>query len=200
MILATNNAHKVAEIRLILSGLSLRLVSLADLGVRLSVPEEEDTYLGNARGKAVAAARRCGTWALADDSGLEVEALGGAPGVRSHRFAGPRAGDRENLALLLAALAPVPPPRRARFRAAAALCSPSGEVYTAEGTWEGEIATSPRGQGGFGYDPVFIPRVPRTNRTVAELDAGTKNSFSHRAQAVRALWPVLREVVGRNQM
>ncbi|MEW6547121.1 MAG: non-canonical purine NTP pyrophosphatase [Bacillota bacterium] len=195
LILATRNAHKVAEIRFILAGLPVEMVSLADLGVALSVPEEEDTYAGNACAKAVAVARHCGAWALADDSGLEVDALGGGPGVRSHRFAGPDASDQENVSLLLTLLADVPPPRRtARFRAAAALCSPDGQVWVGEGCWEGRVATAPRGRRGFGYDPVFIPRIPRAGRTVAQLEPGTKAIFSHRGQAVRALWPLIAEL------
>ncbi|MDI6824881.1 MAG: non-canonical purine NTP pyrophosphatase [Bacillota bacterium] len=198
MILATKNPHKVAEIRLILAGLPVEVCSLADLGVELSLPEEADTYAGNARSKAVAVATRCRTWALADDSGLEVDALGGGPGVRSHRFSGPEAGDRDNISLLLSRLAGVPPSgRTARFRAAAVLCSPRGEVWVAEGRWEGFIATGPRGTGGFGYDPVFIPRVPHWQGTVAEMEPATKAVFSHRGQAVRALLPALRALVCR---
>ena len=197
LILATRNPHKVAEIGLILCGLPVEVVSLAELGLDLDLPEEQSTYAGNACSKALAVAEYCRAWALADDSGLEVEALGGAPGVRSHRFAGPDAGDRENISLLLELLADVPPPREARFRAAAALASPEGTVWVAEGTWEGEIATSPRGTGGFGYDPVFIPGVPAGGKTVAEIEAGTKAIFSHRGKAVRVLWPLIAELVGR---
>jgi len=197
LILATRNPHKVAEIGLILAGLPVEVISLAELGLDLPLPEEEPTYAGNARSKALAVARYCRAWALADDSGLEVEALGGRPGVRSHRFAAPDAGDRQNISLLLALLADVPPPRRARFRAAAALASPEGTVWVAEGTWEGEIAAAPRGAGGFGYDPVFVPGVPGGGKTVAEIEAETKATFSHRGKAVRALWPLIAELVGR---
>lgn len=196
MILATKNRHKAAEIRLILAGLPLRVCSLADLGVDLPLPEEGDTYEANARAKALAVATYCRAWSLGEDSGLEVDALGGVPGVRSHRFGGPDATDRRNIELLLARLEGVPAPsRRARFRAVAVLCSPAGETWVGEGRWEGSIAAAPRGAGGFGYDPVFVPDVPPGGRTVAEMDPQTKAAFSHRALAVRALVPVIRERV-----
>lgn len=202
LILATKNPHKVAEIRLILAGLPVEMRSLADLGLELPLPEEADTYAGNARSKVVAAAEvlaavgHGGGWVLADDSGLEVDALGGAPGVYSHRFSGREAADRDNISLLLSRLVSVPPPgRTARFRAAAALCSPRGEIWLAEGRWEGSIAPGPRGAAGFGYDPVFVPRAPRWQGTVAEMDPATKAVFSHRGQAVRALLPVLKALV-----
>lgn len=198
LILATRNPHKVAEMRLILAGLPVDMASLAELGVDLPLPEEQPTFAGNARFKALAVARRCRDWALADDSGVEVAALGGAPGVRSHRFAAPDATDEQNRSLLLELLAGVMPSgRSARFRAAAALASPDGTVWVAEGTWEGEIAAFPRGRSGFGYDPVFVPRVPGGGKTVAELEPGTKATFSHRGKAVRALWPLIAELVGR---
>jgi XTP/dITP diphosphohydrolase len=151
------------------------------------VPAETGaTLLENARLKAEAAVRLTGLPAIADDTGLEVDALDGAPGYRAARFAGPGAGDAENLALLLERMKAVPPGRRtARFRTVCVACFPDGGERVGEGVLEGLITEAPRGAGGFGYDPVF--EVAGLGRTLAELDDAGKNALSHRARAAVAL-------------
>ncbi len=151
-----------------------------------ALPEEtEDSYRGNALLKARAAARVARAWALADDSGLEVDALGGAPGVRSARYGGPGLDDAGRCRRLLEALHGVPPEKRtARFRCVVAIVDPAGGEHLAEGVVEGLIAEAPRGTGGFGYDPVFV--YPPLGRTFAELAPDEKARVDHRGQAVRA--------------
>jgi XTP/dITP diphosphohydrolase len=154
------------------------------------VAETGATFLENALLKARAYAAWSGLAAVADDSGLEVDALGGAPGVRSARYAGPDADDRANLDKLLAAMAGVPPQRRsARFRCAAVLVDPELGEWHAEAVWEGRLLEAPRGEGGFGYDPVFVP--DGWELTSAEVDPATKNAASHRGRAFRALRPAV---------
>jgi XTP/dITP diphosphohydrolase len=149
------------------------------------VEETGETFRDNAILKANAFARSAGLPALADDSGLEVDALGGAPGVRSARYAGPGASDADRIALLLRNLAHVPAAQRqARFRCTMALATPEGLVGTVDGTCEGEIAFAPRGSNGFGYDPVFL--LPHLGRTMAELRDEEKHAISHRGRAGRA--------------
>ena len=170
----------------------MELVGLAEagLGEPPEVEETGDTFLENALLKARAYAAWSGLAAVADDSGLEVDALGGAPGVRSARYAGPGASDQANLDKLLAALAGVPPERRtARFRCAAVLVDPAAGEWHAEAAWEGRILDAPRGTGGFGYDPVFLP--DGWELTSAEVDQATKDAASHRGQAFRALRPAI---------
>jgi XTP/dITP diphosphohydrolase len=192
IVLASTNPGKVAELRALFADLPLHLISVADvLGESLSIVEDGLTFEQNATIKARAVAAATRMLALADDSGLEVEALGGRPGVRSARFAGERATDAENNAALLRELEDVEE-RSARFRCVLALVSPwkDGQVELAEGSCEGVIARAPRGSGGFGYDPLFI--VPTlAERAMAELSEAEKNSVSHRARAARALLPVL---------
>ncbi len=164
-------------------------MSAGDLGLP-DVVEDADTFAGNAAKKALSASRATGLPALADDSGLEVDALGGAPGVISARYAGPEQDDRRNNDKLLAALARIPPQRRAaRFRSALALADTAGSlgerVLTAEGACEGLILEAPRGTGGFGYDPLFFS--PELGMTFAEAGVGPKNHLSHRARAMRAM-------------
>ena len=150
------------------------------------VEETEDTYTGNAELKALAVARETGIAALADDSGIEVDALGGAPGPRSARYAGEDATDEQNLAALLSALKGVPAGgRTARYRAVALLGWPDGTTVSAEATCEGTITKRPRGTGGFGYDPVFLPEG--WDRTMAELAPDEKDRISHRGRSLRAL-------------
>ncbi len=157
-------------------------------------PEDSETYGENATRKAGAVARATGLPALADDSGLEIDALDGAPGVRSHRFLGDAATDAERNAQVLALLRHVPDARRtARYRAAVAIASPDGSVRVFEGTCDGVIASHPRGRGGFGYDPIFV--VAGGGRTMAELAPEEKNRISHRARALRAAEPYLVEVL-----
>jgi XTP/dITP diphosphohydrolase len=193
LLLASGNPGKLRELRAILRGLPVELVGLADAGAGEppEVAETGDTFLDNALEKARAYAAWSGLAAVADDSGLEVDALGGAPGVRSARYAGQGASDQANLDKLLAELDGVPPERRtARFRCAAVLVDPHLGEWHAEGTWEGRLLQAPRGGGGFGYDPVFVPDGWEV--TSAEVDPATKDAASHRGQAFRALRPAIR--------
>jgi XTP/dITP diphosphohydrolase len=192
LLLASGNQGKLRELRAILEGLPVELVGLAEAGAGEppEVTETGATFLDNALEKARAYAAWSGLAAVADDSGLEVDALGGAPGVRSARYAGEGAGDRANLDKLLAELDGVPPERRsARFRCAAVLLDPKLGEWHAEGTWEGRLLAAPRGSGGFGYDPVFVP--DGWDRTSAEVDQATKDAASHRGRAFRALRPAI---------
>lgn len=194
IVIATTNEGKLSELRALLADLPVRLLSVTDvLGDKLSVNEDGATFDQNAATKARAVCQATSLYALADDSGLEVEALGGRPGVRSARFAHERATDAENNAALLRELEEVGDGgRAAKFRCVLALASPwtPERVETVEGSCEGFIARAPRGSGGFGYDPLFI--VPELgNRAMAELSEAEKNGVSHRARAVRALRPVL---------
>jgi XTP/dITP diphosphohydrolase len=191
VVLATGNPGKAREIQALL-GPGWSVVLQGECGV---VPVEETgaTFIENALLKARHAARVAGLPAIADDSGLEVDALGGAPGVRSARYAGPRASDADNLDRLLAELADVPDPRRsARFRCAMVYVSRADDPQPliGEGVWEGRITRTPRGIAGFGYDPVFEEATG--GRTAAELPASIKNQRSHRAMAWRSLAAKLR--------
>jgi len=183
LLIATSNRGKFEEICALLDGLEVLLVPLdRDLAASMP-PESGGAFQENARIKAEAAARLSGTVALADDSGLEVDALGGQPGVLSARFGGPGIPDAERCRLLLDKLTGVPLGRRAaRFRCVVAIAEPSGRVEFAEGVCEGRITQAPRGIQGFGYDPVF--EVPALGKTLAEVGPETKNRLSHRAQAV----------------
>jgi XTP/dITP diphosphohydrolase len=186
LVVASGNPGKLREFRALLQGVADEIVAQTDLGVP-SPEETEDTFLGNALLKARHAARLTGSPALADDSGLEVDALGGAPGVRSARYAGDGADDAANNARLLAALAAVPAPRHARYRAVIVIVRSGDDPapLVAEGSWEGRIGFEPRGEGGFGYDPLF--EVGDSRQTAAELPAEQKNRISHRAKALAAL-------------
>jgi XTP/dITP diphosphohydrolase len=193
-VLASGNAGKLAELRALLARaeLGLDVIAQAELGVR-SPPEDGTTFVENALVKARHAAGATGLPAIADDSGLAVAALGGAPGVRSARYAGEHADDGANVAKLLAALESVPEGRRsARFHCVlVAVASSADEApLIASGEWHGEIALRPAGTGGFGYDPVFYD--PVLGKTAAELPAEVKNRVSHRGQALRALLDALR--------
>jgi XTP/dITP diphosphohydrolase len=192
LLIATQNAGKLREYRALLGDLEVELRSLADVVAAPPVDEVGDTYLANARAKAQAVAAHCGLPALADDSGLEVDALGGAPGVRSARFAadaipgGVPGDERANLALLLERLRGVPDERRgARFRCTIVVAHPDTSELVAEGSCEGVITPAPRGSAGFGYDPVFF--YPPLGRTFAELTPAVKDQVSHRARAVERL-------------
>jgi XTP/dITP diphosphohydrolase len=187
VVLASANAGKLRELAELLEPLGLDLITLTSLGIE-SPPETGDTFLANALIKARHAAAASGLPALADDSGLEVDSLGGKPGVRSARFAGENATDAENLAKLLRELRAVPERLRgARYRCSIVFVRgpDDAEPLVGDGTWEGRIGTAPRGSGGFGYDPVFVPAGLAS--TVAELAADVKNSLSHRGQALRSL-------------
>lgn len=192
-VLASSNAGKLRELARLLAPTSLELISQGSLGIE---PAEEtgDTFLANALLKARHAATASGLAALADDSGLEVDALGGRPGLLSARYAGAGASDSENLEHLLRELAGVPPQQRqARYQCVLVfLRGPEDrEPLVAAGHWEGHIATHPHGEGGFGYDPVFVPAGGE--RTAAELTAAEKNAVSHRGRALTALVAMLRK-------
>lgn len=193
VVVASRNAGKIAELRQIVAeaGLPLRVGDLEQYGgVRLPA-EVGATFLENARLKAVAVARQVGRPALADDSGLCVDVLGGRPGVRSARYAGESADDAANNAKLLAEMAGVPWPRRgAEFRCVVVLALPDGRWTAAEGRTRGKILTAPRGEAGFGYDPLFFSE--ELGMTFAEAGASAKNQVSHRGRALRALLPALR--------
>lgn len=189
-VLATSNRGKAAELATLLAGagLDVELVTQSELGIA-SPPEDAATFIENALLKARHAARASGLPALADDSGLLVDALGGVPGVRSARYAGETADDAANNARLLAALAGVPagPARAARFVCVVVALAHADDPapLVAQGEWRGEIALAPAGDGGFGYDPVFFD--PRLGATAASLPAEAKNRLSHRGAAMRAL-------------
>lgn len=192
---ATFNPHKLCEIRAILPPLPLVLKALSDFPGACPAEEDGATLEANAVKKALAAARFTGLWALADDTGLEVDALGGGPGVRSARYAGEKASPAENNARLLSALQGVPRERRlARFACVVALASPAGAVRISRGALEGRITEGMRGANGFGYDPLF--EVGGGPRTLAEFSEGEKNSVSHRALALKGLLPDLLRVSG----
>jgi XTP/dITP diphosphohydrolase len=189
--LATRNPGKIKEIRSILSDVPIEIVLPDERWV--SPPEHGTTYRENAVEKAGSLAKHLGVPAMADDSGIEVDALDGAPGPRSARYAGAHAGDRENLEALIDALRDVRAPKRtARYRCVAALVNTSGKVVTAEGTVEGVLLAQPRGSGGFGYDPIFVPEGE--TRTMAELAADEKDRISHRGRAFRALRPAIESI------
>ena len=185
IVLASANPKKAAEIVEILGDHVALLPRPAEVP---DVVEDQDTFEGNARLKAVALVAATGTAALADDSGLEVDALGGAPGVWSARYAGEDATDQDNVDKLLKALADRhdPADRTARFRAVVLLRHPDGAEVVATGSVEGHIADAPRGPGGFGYDPVFVP-ADGDGRTFGEMTQDEKHAISHRGRALRAL-------------
>ena len=206
LVLATRNEHKVHELRQILAGLvdelRLEVVGADEVEGAPDVAETEVTFLGNARLKAVALARATGLPAVADDSGLAVDVLGGSPGVFSARWSGSTAGadagrrerDRANLDLLLEQIGDVPDEHRAAaFVCAAVVALPDGRVEGVEGRVTGSLVRAPRGTNGFGYDPVFVP--DGDTRTLAEYTDVEKNAISHRGNAFRALEPVLRTLL-----
>jgi XTP/dITP diphosphohydrolase len=192
LVLASANPGKLRELEALLAPLGFELIAQSALGID-SPPETGGTFLANALLKARHAAARAQLPALADDSGLEVDALGGRPGVRSARFAHAGANDAQNLQRLLAELEGVPEgARQARYQCVIVVTRAAQDAapLIARGTWEGHIARAPRGLGGFGYDPVFVPAGGE--RTAAELSAPQKNAVSHRGQALAALVAMLR--------
>ncbi len=190
LLIATNNAGKMKEMQALLAGLQAELVTPADVGIDLNVTEDGKTYAENAEKKAVAFARASNLISLADDSGLEVEALAGAPGLYSARYTGTHgATDAERRLFLLQNLRDKPRPWLARFRATVAIAVPHGSVQVLEGDCPGEIIDEERGTSGFGYDPIFF--IPELGRTMAELDMEEKNRISHRARAVMKARPIL---------
>ncbi len=185
LILATQNRHKVAEIRRLLADTGIDVTHLGELDEVPELTETGETFAENAREKACAVARATGELALADDSGLMVDALGGEPGVRSARYAGEGATDAELIAKLLRELEGVQwCERTARFVCALSLCGPEGEIRSWEGVVEGVITTEPRGESGFGYDPVFY--YPPAECTFAQMSTAAKNEVSHRGRALQA--------------
>jgi XTP/dITP diphosphohydrolase len=212
LLVATHSAHKLAELRELLRLEHGELVGLNEVGIDEDPEETGMSFETNARIKARFGARRTGLPTLADDSGLEVDALGGGPGVRTRRYAGEDATDADNNAKLLAALDDLPPDRRgARYVCVLALALPgpsaSGgpptragpagvrSIRTVRGTTRGRIATRPRGSGGFGYDPIFEPQgEPPGGRTFGQWSAAAKNAVSHRGRAARRMTPILREL------
>ena len=187
VVLATGNRGKLAEMRAILAGSGIEVLPQSDFGIEPPV-EDGDSFAANALIKARHAARLAGLPAIADDSGLEVDALGGRPGIHSARYAGPGASDADNNRKLLEELAGVPAGRRgARYRCAMAWVDRADDAAARvfEAAWEGAIGEAPRGDGGFGYDPLFL--VAGGSRTAAEMPAAEKNRVSHRGQALAAL-------------
>ncbi|HEY6125540.1 MAG TPA: RdgB/HAM1 family non-canonical purine NTP pyrophosphatase [Steroidobacteraceae bacterium] len=185
VVLATGNPGKLRQFSELLDASGLDLVRQSDFGIE-PPPETGSTFLENSLLKARNAARLTGLPAIADDSGIEVDALGGRPGLYSARYAGEGASDEQNLRKMLLELENVQPPRTARYRSIIVFLSRPDDPapLIGEGVWEGAIATAPRGTGGFGYDPIFIPRGD--TRTAAELPVAERNELSHRGQAARA--------------
>ena len=195
LLLATTNLHKLEEYRAIFSDIPFRLLSLRDVQLDLDVEETGATFTENAELKALAYAHASGMLSLADDSGLEIDALGGAPGVYSARFAGTETSYAERFRIILEQLRDFPIGQRtARFRCAITIAEPSGYYQTVEGTLEGEIALAPRGEHGFGYDPIFF--VPELDRTTAELAPEQKNKISHRGRAAQLAATLLKHWQG----
>ena len=197
LLIATNNAGKQKEIRSLLHDLAIELVVPAELGLDLDVTEDGTTYKENAAKKAIAFAQASGLVSLADDTGLEVEALGGAPGLYSARYAPkPNATDADRRAYLLKKLQPYPRPWKARFRCVVAIAQSDSQLHFTEGICPGEIIPNERGTQGFGYDPIFM--IPSIGNTMAELSMEEKNQISHRALAVLATRAVLIKRFDRN--
>lgn len=195
LLVATNNPGKLRELLPILAPLGIELRTPADIGLTLEVDETGDTYSANAHLKAEAFVRASGLVTLADDSGLEVDALKGAPGVYSARYAGHGKTDADRRAKLIGELCEVAPPRTARFRCVIAVAQPGGAVDLFEGKCEGEIVPEERGSNGFGYDPIFF--MAEHGGTIAELPSELKNRISHRARAAQAALPFLQQILGR---
>ena len=194
VVLATRNQHKVDELRRILAPYDIDLVSLTEFPDVPDVAETGETFADNATLKAVAVARATGLTAIADDSGLEVDALNGMPGIFSARWAGKHGDDAANLDLLLAQVSDVPAERRgAAFVCAAVAATPNGRLVVVEERLRGALIHERRGSNGFGYDPVFVPQGER--RTTAEMSAEEKDAISHRGQAFRALAPLVSELL-----
>jgi len=192
LLLATNNKGKAREYKSLLSGVPFELVTPAEVGIDTEVKEVGKSFEENARLKATTLARESQLLSLADDSGLEVEALGGEPGTLSARYAGEGASDRDRVNYLLTKLEGVPEEKRtARFRCVIAIATPEGEVELCSGECEGTIAFEPRGEGGFGYDPIFY--LPELGKTMAELSPELKNRISHRGRAAMKASQLLKE-------
>lgn len=193
LLLATRNIGKIKELTELLKELCAEILIPEDLSLNLDIEESGETYLDNAAKKAVAFANQSNLFSLGDDSGLEVKALDGAPGIYSARFSPtPGANDKDRRDYLLQRLQEHPKPWSARFHCTVVLAAPSGAARSADGECAGEIIPEERGNFGFGYDPIFL--VPSLGKTMAELNMNEKNQISHRAQAIKALWPVLSRI------
>ena len=193
LLIATNNKGKVKELQELLRELNVQLVTPAEINLDLDVEEDGVTYIENATKKAIAFAQASGLISLADDSGLEVDALDGAPGLYSARYhPKPGANDADRRAYMLENLQGKPRPWKAHFHATIAIAIPGGDVKIADGNCHGEIIPEERGTGGFGYDPIFF--MPELGKTMSELEMDEKNRLSHRARAVINAMPVLREI------
>ncbi len=196
LLIASSNPGKLREFEAILGVLPVRLLMPWHIGLDLTVVEDGKTYSENAAKKALAYAKAAGMLSLADDSGLEVDALSGAPGLHSARYAGVLgATDADRRQLLLQNLAGLPRPWTARFRCVVAVAAPGGELVHGEGVCPGEIIPEERGSGGFGYDPVFF--IQEYGKTMAELPAEVKNRISHRGRAAAAVLPQLERILDR---
>ena len=196
LLLATTNRHKLAELQSILGGLPFQLCSPHDVQVHLDVEETGQSFAENAQIKALAYASATGLLSLADDSGLEIDALGGAPGVYSARFTGRETPNEERFRVILERMQGLYGPQRsARFRCAIALAEPDGYCRVVEGVVEGQIADRPRGTGGFGYDPIFL--VPELGKTFAEAAPELKNRLSHRGRAAQMARHLLEDWPGQ---
>jgi XTP/dITP diphosphohydrolase len=195
LLLATGNEHKLRELKSLLQGLPYDMVSPTDIGVDANIDEVGGSLEENARLKAITMAARSQLLSLADDSGLEVDALGGKPGVLSARYVGENASDADRINYLLSQLKDIPKEKRqARFRCVIAIATPEGEVKLCTGECHGYITFEPKGEYGFGYDPVFY--LPELDRTMAELAQETKNRVSHRGQAARKALSFLLKLKG----
>jgi len=194
LLIATGNRGKIKEIQSLLDGLDVQLVTPKDIGLELEVHEDGQTYAENAGKKALAYSKASGLLSLADDSGLEVDALDGAPGLYSARYSPlPGATDADRRAYMLKNLAGKPRPWTAHFHATIAIGLPDGQVLFADGNCYGEIIPDERGNNGFGYDPIFF--IPETEHTMAELSMNEKNRLSHRALAVKNALPILQKML-----
>lgn len=193
LLLATTNRGKAAEYEALLKGLDLELVTLDQVGINQAAPEDYSTFEENARSKAEFYSSLSGLTTLADDSGLEVDALNGEPGVRSSRYAGETATDTERVDFLLNKLRQIPLEKRtARFRCVIAVAIPGGKTVTFEGKCAGQIALKPAGENGFGYDPIFY--LPEYGKTIAEIPSELKNRLSHRGRAAQKARPFLKKL------
>ena len=199
LLIATNNPGKVQELHELLQGMDIELVTPSQIGLDLDVLEDGLTYAENATKKAVAFAKASNLISLADDSGLEVDALDGAPGLYSARYGstnGEKLSDADRRKYLLSKLQDKPHPWTARFHATIAIAIPNDDIHLAVGICEGEIIPAERGTGGFGYDPIFL--LPELGKTMAELTMDEKNRLSHRAKAVMNAKGILNQLFGYN--
>ncbi|NIM93453.1 MAG: RdgB/HAM1 family non-canonical purine NTP pyrophosphatase [Anaerolineales bacterium] len=197
LLIASGNPGKLKEIHNLLNNVPVELLTPTDLNLDLEVTETGTSYAENAQLKAMNYAQASGLWTLADDTGLEVDALEGGPGLKSARIAGPGQSDADRRKVLLNLLRPFARPWSARFRCIAVLMDPTGTTDFTEGVCEGEIITQERGDSGFGYDPIFLLPI---GKTMAELTLSEKNELSHRGKAIQAMIPILVRRLGLNKL